>query len=152
MFIAWGVVMVLIVAMAAIGSQIESDPEQATTRPAAAGADPEPAPTAPTTAKRAARTTTTTVRRATTTTTRAPTTTAVPARPVYCTDYDTWTAADAEMDALEARHGPDTSTWPAGTVDALFAAMDRRAVAVQRVWAKAPDSATITSVEAACTE
>ena len=83
--------------------------------------------------------------------TRAPTTTANP-RPVYCADYDTWTAADTEMDALKARHGPDASTWAAGDVDALFAAMDRRAAAVQRVWAQAPDSATITSVEAACAE
>ena len=84
MFIAWGVVMALIVVMAAIGSQIESDPDpapkQATTRPAAAGADPEPvAPTAPTTAKRAARATTTTVRRATTTTTTRRTTATAPA-------------------------------------------------------------------------
>ena len=95
-----------------------------------------PAATAPTTNQRAPET-------------RAPTTTAT-ARAVYCADYDTWTAADDAMDALEARHGPDTSTWATGDVDALFAAMDRRAAAVQRVWERAPDSATITSVEAAC--
>lgn len=71
-------------------------------------------------------------------------------RPVYCADYAIWAAADAEMDALEARHGPDTSTWAAGDVDALFAAMDRRAAAVERVWAQAPDSATIASIETVC--
>lgn len=71
-------------------------------------------------------------------------------RPVYCGDFDTWAAAEAEMDALEARHGPDTSTWAAADVDALFAAMDRRAAAVERVWAQAPDSATVGSVRAAC--
>ena len=81
-------------------------------------------------------------------TTRATTTAA---RPGYCADYDTWTATDAEMDALEARHGPDTSTWPAGDVDAMFAAMDRRAAAVQRVWARAPESATVSSVQSDCT-
>ena len=84
-------------------------------------------------------------------TTRA-TTSTVAERPDYCTDYDTWTAADDEMDDLERRHGPDTSAWPTADVDALFAAMDRRAVAVQRVWARAPESATITSVGAACAE
>ena len=33
-------------------------------------------------------------------------------------------------------------------MDALFAAMDRRAAAVERVWTQAPDSATVTSVRA----
>ena len=99
--------------------------------------------TAPTTHLRA------TTTRAPATTTRVTTTTA--ARPVYCADYDTWTAADNEMDGLERRHGPDTSTWPTGDVDALFAAMDRRAAAVQRVWAQADESATISSVQAGCT-
>ena len=88
--------------------------------------------------------------RAPATTTRVTTTTADP-RPGYCTDYDTWTAADVEMDGLERRHGVDVSTWPAADVDRLFAAMDRRAATVERVWARADESATITSVRAACT-
>ena len=127
------VIVVACIAMVACTSDTAAAPPRTTV----------PAATAPTTAPRATET------RAPTTTIRATTTAADP-RPVYCTDYDTWTVADAEMDALEVRHGPDTSTWPTGDVDALFAAMDRRAVAVQRVWAQAPDSATITSVQAAC--
>ena len=78
------------------------------------------------------------------------TTTTTDSRPKYCSDYDTWTEADDKMDALEDRHGPDTSTWPAGTLDTLFAAMDRRAAAVERVWSQAPKFATISSVQAAC--
>lgn len=117
-------------------------------RQAEAGYDPQGRPLT---------TDTSTTRQPISTTTAQPTgtaprsTTTTVSRPVYCGDYDTWATAEAKMDALEARHGPDTSTWPAGDVDALFAAMDRRAAAVERVWAQAPDTATIASVRAICT-
>ena len=71
-------------------------------------------------------------------------------RPDYCDDYDTWAEAEAEMDTLEARNSSDMSTWSSDDLDSYVDAIDRRGAAANRVWAQAPDTATITSVRTEC--
>ena len=136
-FLIMALVVIVVVVIGIVAGCTTGDTATPAGTPAATPA------TAPTTQLRA------TTTRSPATTIRVTTTT--DPRPDYCTDYDTWTAADAEMDGLERRHGVDVSTWPAADVDRLFAAMDRRAAAVERVWAQADESATISSVRAACT-
>ena len=68
----------------------------------------------------------------------------------YCDHYDDWAEADRDRRALEARYGDRTADWPPGELQALRDAIDRRAVAANRMWAAAPAGADWDSVRRAC--
>lgn len=71
--------------------------------------------------------------------------------PSYCTHYDDWADAEAEIAKIERRNpSGNVKDWRAGDLDRWADAVDDQGAAAHRLWDAAPDSATWASVKREC--